>query len=216
MRKEKKITRNFDLSALFLIVSNVITIVIAVLEQWQLSEVIWIYWWQNIIIGFYNYKRIRSLKHFSAEGFTINKKPVAPTKATQGFVAIFFLLHFGFFHLVYLIFIMIEGAALPKLNSVGFVSCLVVFIINHHFSFRHNLEKDLQKKPHIGTIMLFPYARIIPMHLIILIGGFFAGASPALLVIFLVLKTYADLFMHRIEHSDKYRIWLKDKSVKNT
>ena len=73
----------------------------------------------------------------------------------------------------------------------------------------------MEQKPHIGTMMLFPYARIIPMHLIILIGGFFATESPALLVIFLTLKLYADLFMHAIEHSDRFKIWLKEKSMKN-
>jgi hypothetical protein len=192
--------------------SNIFTIVIAVFEQWQLAEVIWIYWGQNITIGFYNFRRILSLKHYSTEGFTINNKPVSPTRATQRFVAIFFALHYGFFHAVYLIFLFIEGADLSVLNNIGFIICLLVFIINHRFSFSHNLEKDMQKKPNIGTIMIFPYARIIPMHLIILIGGIFATQTPALLVIFLVLKTYADLTMHWLEHRYKFKGLIKSKS----
>jgi hypothetical protein len=201
----KNIILKFDKSALFLILSNLVTLVIAILEQWQLSEVIWIYWGQNIIIGFYNWKRIRSLKQFSTEGFKINKKPVAPTKATQRFVAIFFMLHYGFFHMVYLMFLLIDGADISECTSISFILCLILFVVNHRFSFLHNLEKDIEKKPNIGTIMFFPYARIIPMHLIILIGGFFANQAVASLVFFLLLKTIADLVMHLIEHADRFK-----------
>jgi len=48
--------------------------------------------------------------------------------------------------------------------------------------------------------MFFPYARIIPMNLVILLGGPIAADDPVALVLLLMLKTGADVAMHVIEH----------------
>jgi hypothetical protein len=48
--------------------------------------------------------------------------------------------------------------------------------------------------------MLFPYARVLPLHLTILVGALQTN-SPTALVFFLMLKTGADLLMHVIEHA---------------
>ena len=50
---------------------------------------------------------------------------------------------------------------------------------------------------------MFPYARIIPMHLTILLGSYFVGGAEGTLIIFLALKTLADVLMHMIEHGDR-------------
>ncbi|NIP29465.1 MAG: hypothetical protein GTN99_09095 [Candidatus Dadabacteria bacterium] len=59
----------------------------------------------------------------------------------------------------------------------------------------------MKRTPNIGTMMFFPYARILPMHFTIIFGGSIAKASSKSLVLFLVLKTLADLIMHMIEHA---------------
>jgi hypothetical protein len=52
----------------------------------------------------------------------------------------------------------------------------------------------------IGRVMFAPYARIIPMHLAIIFGGF-VGYHPGLtLGIFQGLKTAADVVTHVIVH----------------
>jgi hypothetical protein len=50
--------------------------------------------------------------------------------------------------------------------------------------------------------MFFPYGRIIPMHFTIIFGGWFGAESTGALLIFLVLKTLADVIMHMAEHAD--------------
>ena len=49
--------------------------------------------------------------------------------------------------------------------------------------------------------MFFPYARIVPMHITIVIGGAFL-ANQAALFMFLALKTIADIAMHVSEHRE--------------
>jgi hypothetical protein len=195
-------TFRFDKSSLFLVGSNIFTIILAVLQHWSLPKAMWIFWCQSIIIGFYNWKRIRSLKQFSTNGFTFNNQPVAPTKATQRKVASFFALHYGFFHFVYLIFLYAGRTNLSRFDTLGVVICIGTFAVNHRFSFQHDLESDLNRKPNIGTLMFFPYARILPMHLTILLGNHFTNQTTGTLILFLSLKTVADLIMHLIEHRE--------------
>jgi ribosomal protein S18 len=190
----------FEQSSLALVLSNLVTIAVALWEKWNLSQVMWIYWGQSIIIGYYNWKRIRCLKQFSTENFKMNDKPVAATKNTQRQVASFFAMHYGFFHFGYLIFLWRESPNLSWFDIIGIVTCYILFALNHRFSFYQNLERDICRKPNIGTIMSFPYVRILPMHMTIILGSLFAKNSVGTLILFLGLKTFADLIMHLIEH----------------
>lgn len=53
------------------------------------------------------------------------------------------------------------------------------------------------KKQNIGILMFYPYARIFPMHFTICTAAFL---GQAILPFFLILKTFADVVMHTIEH----------------
>ena len=195
-----------------LVLSNIVTIAVALWEKWNLSQVMWIYWAQSVIIGYYNWKRIRCLKQFSTDNFTMNDKPVAPTKKTQRQVASFFVMHYGIFHLAYFGFLYAKRSNLSQLDILGIIFCIVMFGFNHRFSFRRNLENDLSRKPNIGTIMFFPYARILPMHLTIIFCHEFENNAIRYLVLFLGLKTLADLIMHMVEHSRSFK---SEKAVKS-
>lgn len=184
-----------DLSFWVLLFSNGITVLYAVMQSWSLGTIMAIYWVQSIIIGGFNVFRILSLKKFSTEGFTINDKPVAPTEETKKFTALFFAAHYGFFHLIYASFILLDG---KEFNLHYIFLGGIIFFIDHFFSYRYNKKRDEQKVRNIGRLMFFPYARIIPMHLTILFGSLLPGLFP--LVLFLGLKTVADGVMHVVEH----------------
>ena len=51
----------WDKSTKLLIISNIVTIIFALSERWDLKTVLWIYWFQSIIIGYFNYKRMKKL-----------------------------------------------------------------------------------------------------------------------------------------------------------
>lgn len=191
-----------DPSLWFLLFSNIATIFFAIIESWNLSTIMWIYWFQSITIGFFNFIRILQLKEFSTEGFRINGRPAQPTQRTKISTAFFFLFHYGLFHLVYLIFLLIGPFTMAYENVSGSVESKyillspLIFFINHLFSYLYNRPKDT-KKQNIGSLMFYPYARIIPMHLTIIFGSSFGGVLP----LFLVLKTFADGIMHVVEHN---------------
>jgi hypothetical protein len=190
-----------DLSAHSLILSNLVTIVLAVVQRWDISVLMWIYWCQSVIIGLSNFTRILTLREFSTKGFRINKKPVEPTKQTQLTTAFFFLTHYGFFHLVYFVFLL-TGSQLDVQDIAPMTLCVAIFLLNHTFSFMFNLKRDSARKPNIGRVMFFPYARIIPLHLTIIFGSIL-GKGMGKMILFLLLKTLADLIMHGVEHAQE-------------
>jgi hypothetical protein len=152
----------FDKSSLLLILSNLFTIGIAVVEKWDLSLVMWIYWGQSVVIGFFNWKRMRSLKRFSTQGMTMNDSPVPETETGRRQVSTFFAIHYGLFHLGYFIYLMTEKSNLSILNALGVLLCIAVFFYNQRYSFEYNLENDLKRIPNIGTMMFFPDAEFCP------------------------------------------------------
>jgi hypothetical protein len=162
----------------------------------------WVYWFQSITIGFFNFIRILQLKEFSTEGFKINGQPVQPTQETKIFTAFFFLFHYGFFHFVYIKFLLTGTFTKTYVNAPNFIELKYIFLtsllffINHLFSYFYNRPKDT-KKQNVGSLMFYPYARIIPMHLTIIFGSAFVSALP----LFLMLKTFADAIMHIVEHN---------------
>jgi hypothetical protein len=190
----------FDRSAQTLLLSNLFTIVLALVQRWNLSELLWIYWGQSMVIGFFNWKRIGKLRDFSTDGFLVDNKPIEPTPETRRSLAKFFALHFGAFHVFYLIFLLLQHHSISWINLAGIVVAVGVFGCNHGFSFSRNLEKDLLRKPHIQYVMFFPYARIVPMHIIMIFGSLFMDHMSLMLVFFLLLKTASDVIMHMIEH----------------
>lgn len=188
-----------DLSLWTLIFSNFVTGFFAITENWNLLVLMWIFWFQSITIGFFNFIRILQLKEFSTEGFTINNEPAQPTRDTKIYTAFFFLFHYGFFHFIYVTFLLSNTTYENALNVTTYKYILLsasLFFINHLFSYLYNRPRDT-KKQNIGSLMFYPYVRILPMHLTLIFGSFYNGA----LIVFLLLKTLSDATMHIIEHS---------------
>ena len=204
-----------DNSTLFLISSNILMIFLAIFENWDLITIMFIFWCQSVIIGIFTFFKILDLKNFSTDGFYINNRPAKPTRSTKIGTAFFFLFHYGFFHFGYLMFIIANPFFNKNSTTVftGFTIILAVsiFFVNHLYSFIYNRQKSSNKKQNIGKIMFFPYIRIIPMHLTIIFGSFFLmkGIPQFSLILFLLLKTVADVSMNIIEHRDKISERLK-------
>ena len=194
-----------DRSIVPLLLSNFLTIAWAMFEGWRIVDVMLVYWVQSVVIGYFNYHRIMDLQEFSTENFSINNRQPEPTPKTKKHVAGFFALHYGTFHAAYLAFFLSSESGEITLSSIGIIACVVAFILNHRYSYRYNKERDSQRVPNIGTIMFFPYVRILPMHITIGIAASMGSESPTALLIFLLLKTAADVIMHMIEHADARR-----------
>jgi hypothetical protein len=183
-----------------LIIANLIAINFAVYEGWNLQDLMVIYWTQSVIIGYFSYQRILDLKQFSTENFQMNGQRPPENQKTKRSTATFFAIHYGGFHAAYLFFLLSNQQNFQGSWLVLFI-CVVVFYLNHRYSYDYNRELDQNRKPNIGIIMFFPYARILPMHLTIVAGGSFEPTTTWALLLFLGMKTVADVIMHTVEHA---------------
>jgi hypothetical protein len=197
--EEKAPPMQADGSILLLTTSNFIALAVAIFSGWRLVDLMLVYWIQSVIIGVSYFFRILNLDEFSTKNFRINDRNVDPTTATKRFTAIFFAFHYGFFHIVYLVFLTV-GARDGPLLDLGLLICSAVFVVNHCYSYRYNRELDRQGTPNIGTLMFTPYLRIVPMHLTLVFGATQLLSTLGILV-FGGLKTVADVAMHYVEHS---------------
>lgn len=110
-----------------LIFANAVTVVLALVFKWPLGLLLWPYWIQSIVIGYFSRKRMLTLTRFSTEGLRINGQAAAPTEATRKSAANFFALHYGGFHLGYLVFIATRAADLSRWDWAGVALAIVVF-----------------------------------------------------------------------------------------
>lgn len=188
------------LSFEFLLFSNAVTAYFAITNDWSLISVLRVFWVQSVTIGILNFIRILRLKEFSVEGYKVNGKQADATRETKVFTAFFFLFHYGFFHLVYAAFLL-DGSVselssgMPDPGVSGQMIFLsLLFLLSSLFSYAYAGTKDT-KGQNIGTLMFYPYIRILPMHLM----PFVAFGNPNALPIFLLLKTAADVGMQLVE-----------------
>ena len=198
-------------STLTLIFSNLLVIFFAIVDGISANEVLWIYWSQSVIIGIFNFIKMITLKDFSTEGFKQGKKQMLPTRATAISSAVFFLFHYGFFHLVYAVFLGAFSDFSYSSNSASGTNYLLLssgmFFISYLIEFINSRKEQSDELPNIGLIMFAPYARIIPMHLTIIFGGFIGAAGSifstntnlSIIVLFIGLKTVVDLITHSID-----------------
>ena len=192
LSKSRKKHFHSDLSLWALVVSNLIVIVWALIEGWQLAIVVWVYWVQSVSIGILWFFKILTLKEFSTKSIEINEKAVEATTGTKIRIAFIFLAHYGFFHLGYAFFLFMNFKPV-RIGPILFMAGL--FLVYQCFSFFYNRKWEGKRKPNIGKMMCFPYARIIPMHITILFGGILSGGKMTL-ALFMLLKTFADVIMH--------------------
>jgi hypothetical protein len=205
---------------LSLIGANIATIILAVLGNWDLATVMFIYWMQSIIIGFFMVMGILLLTvPPPAPGCEQHEQPGGPRTiviqnplVAKGLLIGIFALPYGIFHWVYYDFIVGSGIfGVIHFSDPGLLLSCGLFLANHLYSFiAYDRQVFCGGMDIIGQIFL-PFRRIIPMHMTIIFGGIillileFAGIRSTLpvLVLFLVLKTWSDVAAHIDKHQLK-------------
>lgn len=192
-----------------LLASNILIAVFAIAENQSVLEILWIYWFQSVIIGVFNFLKILSLKKFTVDNVKINGKRLENTRAAKISVGIFFIIHYGIFHIVYAGFLSSfsnMGKLFTTKIDYNFVLLIsLVFFFNYLAEFIFSIRKEQEAIHSLTKVMMAPYKRIIPMHITIIISGFVMFGSSLLnidgsnliLMVFMGLKTFSDLLTHQ-------------------
>lgn len=154
----------------------------------QYTSIIWLYWCQSVLIGVFNFLDMVTLKNIDVNEINISGKP-ASSKQAKGCLPMFFLFHYGMFHVGYFIFLLVDF----KLSDTNFTYlkwALGGVLLQQVIHFTQNKIKYSSMPRNIGRMFFTPYLRIVPMHLTILLPKFL-GWTPSLT--FLILKTAFDV-----------------------
>lgn len=219
------VTRPNDRALVGILAGNALTLLAALVFGWGLVQLLWPFWIQSVVIGWYARQRILKLDRYCVEGVKFNDRPVEATADTRRRIANFFALHYGGFHFVYLMFLFaftvtaspagyidvrnedtgelmaVHVGNVTPIDWLVFAGLGWTFWRAHRASHEEHVAADLAGKPNVGTLMMLPYARVIPMHLTILLGIWLGGGGAAI-VLFALLKAVADVAMHRFEHRE--------------
>lgn len=161
------------------------------------ATVLWIYWCQSVCIGIISAIELYLPAADLKELLPANDPNI---KGTNGCLSLFFMVHYGIFHLVYLVFI--AGGFGISINKEMFLLTLSAFIAEAIMSFYQRRKIAMDGVTQTGLTMFLPYLRILPMHLTIILPAFM-GVKPTL--VFIVLKTVADMLGWIIFNSFYYK-----------
>lgn len=140
----KELFKSFSVWSL--LISNFLIALFVIIERQGVLNVLWVYWFQSVIIGVFNFFKIISIKEFTVDGLKMNNKPVKQTKLAKAGVAIFFLFHYGFFHFVYAVFLsaFISIGSIPN-GGIDFPFILLtslIFFINYLGEFIFTFRRE--------------------------------------------------------------------------
>ncbi|MHC4848857.1 MAG: DUF6498-containing protein [Planctomycetota bacterium] len=189
--------RRTRLSALALIVANLVPLIGVLVWDWSLGELLVVYWAESAVIGVINVLKMLMVGGWAAVPFCL-----------------FFCVHFGGFMVGHALFIgaffLADSGGIPSLLEfvaiqvfILFISHFVSFLIHWVFGAEAAKPAGVRRSLAIARQMFVPYRRIIVMHITILIGGVVSqllGSPRWALLLFVLLKLGADLWAHVREH----------------
>lgn len=194
-------------SVIALILVNLFPVFGVIYWGWDVFPIMLLYWSENVIVGFYNVLRM------------LTCKPEEPISwLAKIFMVPFFIVHYGGFTAGHGIFVValfgqgvVETSAISEVTTIlniiwnsNLHLAILSLFLSHGYSFVVNyLGKGEYREASLNSLMTRPYARIVLLHVTLIIGGFIMMAleEPLYgLMFFILLKIGMDLLAHIKEH----------------
>ena len=188
-------------SAIVLILANLVPLAGVLLLDWQVFDILILYWAENVIIG------------------AINVLRMAVTKdRDRWFLMLFFTVHYGLFCFGHLtaIFSIFDPSGSAEAAWGQFFSLtlaeamrsplmipIAAIAVSHLFSYFGNfIAGGEHKRTSANVLMTRPYGRIVVMHVAVILGAAliqWLGSPVGMLLALIVAKTALDLKLHASE-----------------
>jgi hypothetical protein len=184
-----RLTNNWSL--IFLVAFNLYLIWYYQQNPSSFKTLVCLYWIQSVMIGLFNALDLFLIKN-PDKSMATESNPMDGSLSSRGCSALFFLVHYGGFHLAYAIFLLVYVKGIIIANVLLFGFGLLLVELTFAFIKRRAWEKK-QTILSISSIFFMPYLRIIPMHLMILLPVFLGWNN---VIVFLWLKMFTDVLMY--------------------
>lgn len=204
--------RSSGISKLFLIIaSNFLPLLGVIFWDWDLANVVLLYWTENLVIGFWTLAKMVTAQG-DAEGL-----------GSKLFICGFFTVHYGMFcmgHAAFILMILNASssdffpfASMSKngLITAGVLTGTAIMFVTHGIDFVQNyLKSDQRRHSTAHGIMFTPYGHIVVIHLAIMATAFLSllmGAPMILLLLIIIGKTLLEIITHKTKNlfKNKFR-----------
>ncbi len=191
----------FKYSATCLVIVNLFPLVCVLAFRWSIAPIMFLYWVENIVIGFFNVLKMRKAQGPVSANILVDGRPVRENDRRS--IITFFIMGYSGFTLAHGLFIVILfGLAVGSFLQV--LLAFTLFFFSHYQSYRKHFVKNEEfRRTSFDRLFFQPYKRIVVMHLTILAGCYLVKMldAPILaLAVMIFLKTAIDLVSHVIEH----------------
>jgi hypothetical protein len=188
-----------------LIVANFIPLGGVLFAGWDAGTIVLLYWSENLIIGFYNVVKL-----------ALAKTDDSVQRVAKLFAIPFFCVHYGMFCFGHGVFVLVlismrpgEGPNFSTLKPLlgQMLWPFLGLFVSHGVSFVQNtlLHREY-KSITVRQQMMQPYARIILLHVAIILSGFLImtfGSPLTLLLLLIAGKIVLDLVLHARSHGSR-------------
>ena len=197
--------RQFRLSSIALVLANLVPLAGVLLFDWQVFDILMLYWAENVVIGVVNVLRM-----------------AVSSGRRRSFLIPFFTVHYGLFcfgHLSAITALFSDtfgtanavqyflGMPLDQAWRSPLWISIAAIAVSHLFSFFGNfIANEEYRRTNAEDLMKRPYGRIIVTHVAIIIGAAliqWLGSPVAMLAILVGAKIVFDLRLHLSER-DKF------------
>jgi hypothetical protein len=198
LHSRRSVLEMFRTSVVWLVAVNMVPLAGVFLLGWEVSAILFLYWAENVVIGLFYLLKMKAARGSIVKSrYTVNNRPAKDTGRTG--LMFFFLVHYGMFTLVHGVFVFtLFGIPSGKMGWIG-LSLLLLFV-SHGVSYFHNfIGREEYLRVSYQDLFIQPYARVVVMHLTIILGGSFVksmGTPPGALLVMVVLKTGIDIVAH--------------------
>jgi intracellular septation protein A len=194
---------------IWIIVTNLIPAIGVYYADWNAYEIIMMYWFETMIMGFIGL-------------LTILSSNSEPNYFIRIGLAIFFCIHFGGFCAIQGVLINIVLKDDHKHTTDGLTYAVIVLAGNYLLYFLNNQIFSGKYKTDESYSLFGVYGRVAIQLLAILIGGYFIFSNnndynKGLLLLMISLKILADLGVYLLNRDSKEeRAWKKRHNIQET
>lgn len=180
----------YDINLWFLLVFNLYLVYYYQQHTESFKTIACLYWVQSVVIGLV---AVLNMARAGKPKDPENKMSAGLINNHSGCGILFFIGHYGMFHLVYAVFLVAQVAGHVNMNLFRIGAALI--LLGAAVGFVKEVIAQPGKDVNVLAVFFVPYLRIIPMHLMLVAPAFFGFSQVQ---IFLWLKTIMDTLMYLV------------------
>lgn len=191
---------NKFISSILLVAYNLIPL-IGVLEfSWNLPTILFLYWFENMVIGIVNIFKIRIAEKPIKLKLVMPQDREYSQREKNAAISIIFVIHYGLYiigHGMFLYLFFLRGYTINTNVIFAMISLIISYSVSYFLDYIAN-EKYINSSS--DELMKDPYVRIIILHATIIFGSFyilkFGDQNIWPLTILILFKTITELVMY--------------------